>query len=103
MDGRACLYCRGEEILNGTAGRASQVMSVNEPLTPKMKAVPLLPPVSASVLGVGLLLSALSSCASSGKVKDEGSYTTTGKTAAESSDKKASVGGSVGVYTGTAQ
>lgn len=64
-----------------------------------MKVASLLLPLFASVL----LLGALSSCASSAKVKDEGAYTTTGKAATESKGKKAAVGGSVGVYTGTGQ
>lgn len=78
-------------------------MAINEPLTPKMNISSLLRPLFASVLSAGLLLGTLSSCASSGKVKDEGSYTTTGKAATESKGKKAAVGGSVGVYTGTVQ
>lgn len=68
-----------------------------------MKFVSPFRPVIASVLSTGLLIGALSSCASSSKVKDEGTYTTTGKAATEAKGKKASVGGSVGVYTGTVQ
>ncbi|WP_050027204.1 hypothetical protein [Verrucomicrobium sp. BvORR034] len=64
-----------------------------------MKITSLLLPLFASVLLIGTL----SSCAGSAKVKDEGSYTTTGKAATESKGKKAAVGGSVGVYTGTVQ
>ncbi|WP_038170514.1 hypothetical protein [Verrucomicrobium sp. BvORR106] len=68
-----------------------------------MELVSLLRPLFASVLSAGLLIGALASCASSSKVKDEGSYTTTGKAAPEKKSKKASAGGSVGVYTGTVQ
>lgn len=54
-------------------------------------------------LGAGVLLGALASCSSTGKVKDEGAYTTTGKAAVKETDagktKGATVGGSVGVYT----
>jgi hypothetical protein len=55
------------------------------------------------VLGAGVLLGALASCSSTGKVKDEGAYTTTGKAVAKETDGSksagATVGGSVGVYT----
>lgn len=90
-------------ILNEMPRRATEVVPVNEPLTPKMNSLPLLRPLFASMLSAGLLLGTLCSCASSAKVKDEGSYTTSGKAATGSKGNKVSVGGSVGVYTGTVQ
>lgn len=54
------------------------------------------------VLGAGTLLGTLASCSSTGKVKDEGAYTT-GKSAPKETEagksKGTKVGGSVGVFT----